>query len=153
MEMITFYPGVTTSTRNLAGNPKSFFLPSAMQPTAQAQWILQQSALTPTEAPEQIWDMCAVKYKSGTSAYKLAHLLGKSWRAEDVIVRLEGLNAKQNLILPLSEQEELDTLTWLRAIRLNGDGDRFHTSEHVRREVVASQRIEGIDARSHIAAT
>ncbi len=82
--------------------------------------------------------------------------LARSWSLDvpDTIARLEELKIVRPLdVLRLTESDRRQRLARLRADRLARRGEPAFDPEAVRRDVIASQRIEGIDARSHLPGT
>lgn len=69
----------------------------------------------------------------------------------DMIERLEGMGiARRPDAVRLSTEERRVRLAKLRADRLARDGNPVPDADAVNRSVIASQRIEGIDARGHL---
>ncbi len=92
--------------------------------------------------------LCRAYVERRMDVREIAALLGPSWTPADVIVMLEANGAARPIDLSCEDAFD-DVNEWLRDLQRNGSWEDIDNSEKIRREVIASQRIEGIDARRH----
>lgn len=90
------------------------------------------------------------RYERGeASIQELARVWGAN--VPDVLADLERMNITRSPdVLRLSDEGRRARLAKLRADRLVRDGEPARDPDAVNRSVIASQRIEGIDARGHL---
>lgn len=96
------------------------------------------------------WKWLCHAYATGRmEAYEIAAHLGPQWTTADVIVMLERNGVVRSIDADSNDSFD-DVKAWLRDMQQNGSWEEINHPEHIRREVIASQRIEGIDARKHL---
>lgn len=88
------------------------------------------------------------QYKIGRKdVADLVRELGGMWTASSVIVLLERFGASRDAVSHmLAEEERTSVLKKLSDIRASGQSGIYSSTEWIQREVIASQRIELIDA-------
>lgn len=92
--------------------------------------------------------LCLAYVEGRMDVREIAAHLGPSWTPADVIVMLEANGAARPIDLGCDDAFE-DVNKWLCDLQRSGAWEDIDNSANIRREVIASQRMEGIDARGH----
>lgn len=149
MQTFRWVSGMTLATQPPGKLQKPLIVPEIMRNAEYALSAKLHTAITYTHASEAILAQMSAAYAAGVvEPYEIARLLGPQWTVADVVVALEEYGSVRGLELDASDAYE-DVQDWLRDLRLNDRADSVSSRARIKREVIASQRIEGIDARDH----